>query len=150
MQRNTQQRDAIRKVLQDANRPLSAQELLEAAQRHIPDLGLATIYRTLSSLCSEGYLAPLELPGSAIRYEVAKGEERCHFLCRTCNRMLKLPASPDSFPVRAPKGFVVERQELTLFGQCADCRKPALRPAKKRKPSARKTAPRKVRSRTRN
>ena len=36
MRRKTEQRDAIRAVLLDAERPLNAQEVLERAQRCVP------------------------------------------------------------------------------------------------------------------
>ena len=42
MQRDTAQRRAIRNVFGALNR--SPQEILEAAQEHVPNMGLATVY----------------------------------------------------------------------------------------------------------
>ncbi|MEW6280573.1 MAG: transcriptional repressor, partial [Candidatus Eremiobacterota bacterium] len=50
MERNTRQRDAIRRALADANRPLAPQEVLEEARRYSPGLGIATVYRNLKGL----------------------------------------------------------------------------------------------------
>ena len=55
MERSTRQRTAIRAAIDAAGRPLSPQEVLEAAQAEVPALGLATIYRNLKQLiCQPG------------------------------------------------------------------------------------------------
>ena len=71
MQRDTRQRRAIRAVFQDSARPLSPEEVLQAAQAEAPTLGLATVYRNLKGLVEEGWLVPVALPGAAPRYEPA-------------------------------------------------------------------------------
>jgi hypothetical protein len=45
MERNTRQRSAIRDAIAQAERPLLPQEVLDAAQRAVPGLGIATVYR---------------------------------------------------------------------------------------------------------
>jgi len=47
MVRNTQQGNAIRQMLKKAGRPLSAQEVHSMAQKKVPGLGIATVYRNL-------------------------------------------------------------------------------------------------------
>ena len=43
MSRKTPQREAIREAIEAADRPLSPQEILELAQRAVPQLGIATV-----------------------------------------------------------------------------------------------------------
>jgi len=47
MVRNTRQGNAIRQMLKKAGRPLSAQEVHSMAQKKVPGLGIATVYRNL-------------------------------------------------------------------------------------------------------
>ena len=56
MERNTRQRTAIRDAIALANRPLLAQEVLDAAQNQVPGLGIATVYRNIKSLVEEDVL----------------------------------------------------------------------------------------------
>jgi Fur family ferric uptake transcriptional regulator len=130
MQRNTQQRDAIRTALEQAGRPLSPQELLVAARARVPELGLATVYRTIKALVQENHLVPVDVPGEPARYEAAGKAHHHHFLCRSCDRLFELKGCPGNLNQLAPGGYEVERHELTLFGRCADCR-PS--PARRRK-----------------
>ena len=69
--RNTRQKQAIRDAFIEADRPLSPEEALAAAQRLYATLGIATVYRNIKSLLAERWLDPVSLPGQATRYEVA-------------------------------------------------------------------------------
>lgn len=132
MQRNTQQRDAIRTALERAGRPLSPEEILEHARRLVPALGLATVYRTINALRENNLLATVELPGEPARYEPAGKAHHHHFLCRVCNRLLELPGCPGNLHKLVPSGYETEGHELTFFGQCRDCKRPPRRTPPKR------------------
>ena len=49
MRRETRQRKILRQVLREAERPLSPQEILDAAQDRLPGLGLATVISIMDS-----------------------------------------------------------------------------------------------------
>jgi Fur family transcriptional regulator, ferric uptake regulator len=53
---NTRQKSAIRAAFLEASRPLSPDEVLQAAQRLHRGLGKATVYRNIQSLMEEGWL----------------------------------------------------------------------------------------------
>ncbi|MFG0260613.1 MAG: transcriptional repressor, partial [Phycisphaerales bacterium JB041] len=48
--RRTRQHESIRAVLADAGRPMSVQEVFEAALAAVPTIGLSTVYRTIRRL----------------------------------------------------------------------------------------------------
>ena len=121
MQRNTQQRSAIREALQLAGRPLSPQEILEAAQAEVPGLGIATVYRNVRALVEEGWLQTVDLPGAASRYEVADKEHHHHFHCRCCDGVFDIEDCPGTLKDLAPRGFQLESHEIILYGLCATC-----------------------------
>ena len=124
MERSTKQRAAIRDALKDADRPLLATEVLELAQRAVPSLGIATVYRTLKALVDQESLQVVELPGENPRFEFAHGHHH-HFYCRDCGRVYDVHACAGEFVDIVPAGFVVKSHELTLYGHCADCQERA-------------------------
>lgn len=122
MERNTRQRTAIRQAIERAGRPLLPAEVLEAAQKEVPGLSLATVYRGLKTLVEEGAIAPVSLPSEVTRYEVAGHHHHHHFQCLSCQRVYDVHACPGDLGRLAPPGFSVESHDLTLYGRCGDCR----------------------------
>src|SRR5256885_663976 len=70
MERSTRQRSSIRTVMEEAGRPLLPAEILGAAQREVPAIGLATVYRNIKQLMEAGEVQAVDLPGEATRYEL--------------------------------------------------------------------------------
>jgi Fur family transcriptional regulator, ferric uptake regulator len=121
MERDTQQRRAIRAALEGADRPLSPREVLDAARSGAATLGLATVYRNVNALVGEGWLVEVQLPGEPPRYEVAGKKHHHHFVCETCGRAFEVNDCPGSMKALVPGGFTLSRHEITLYGTCADC-----------------------------
>lgn len=121
MRRDTQQRDAIRKALGNAGRPLSVEELFELAQNEVTGLGIATVYRNLRALQSEGQIVPVDLPGQPPRWELAPGGHHHHFLCRTCDKLFEVHGCPDGIKHLLPEGYTLEEHDILLRGQCDTC-----------------------------
>ena len=119
--RNTNQRKAIRDVFTATDRPLSTQEVLDAAQTHKPGLGIATVYRTIKLLLNEGWLTTVRLPGESPRYEIAGKPHHHHFYCNACGRVYEVPGAMQLLDALVPKGFTLESHDLVLCGRCADC-----------------------------
>lgn len=121
MERNTRQKRAVREALSVANRPLTPLEILEAAQVEVPSLGIATVYRVLKTLCAEGAVVLVELPGGVGRYEMAHLGHHHHFHCRTCERVFEVEGCPENLTRLAPPGFEMDGHEVVLYGRCRTC-----------------------------
>lgn len=123
MERTTRQKTAIQAAIETAQRPLSAQEILEQASLQVAQLGIATVYRNLKSLVSEEKVHVVTLPGENPRYEsnTAANHHHHHFQCTVCQRVFDVHDCPGDLKRMAPQGFVVERHELTLYGRCPEC-----------------------------
>jgi Fur family ferric uptake transcriptional regulator len=121
MERRTRQRDVIRAVIERAHRPLSVQEVFRLAARQHRGLGIATVYRTINALLADGILHEVELPGAAVRYEVAHLGHHHHFHCRRCDGVFEVHGCPGSLRRLTPRGFKMEGHDLTIVGLCADC-----------------------------
>ena len=121
MERDTKQRRAIREVFTREHRPLSTDEVLASGQDLVPSLGIATVYRNIKALLSEGWLHPVEFPGEPARYEQSGRPHHHRFICRTCQQAFDVEACPKDVEHLAPAGFRVEDHELVLYGRCPGC-----------------------------
>ena len=119
--RNTRQRQVIEAVLAHTERPLTPQEILTAAQRELPQMGIATIYRALREGQDAGNIHAVEVQGAAVRYELASHGHHHHFHCQLCAKIFEVHACPGDLQHLAPPGFVVSGHDLTLRGVCRDC-----------------------------
>lgn len=120
--RNTRQKDAIRSAFTEADRPLSPEEVLEAAKADVEGLSLATIYRNIKSLLADNWLASVEIPGQATRYEVAGKAHHHHFQCNTCGKLYELEGCEMRIKPKLPRGFVATGHEFFVYGTCSNCR----------------------------
>jgi Fur family ferric uptake transcriptional regulator len=125
--RATRQRDAIRAAIETAGRPLSPSEVLREARAVVRGIGLATVYRNLKRLAADGAVRLVTLPGESPRYEVGEAGHHHHFQCTRCGRVFDVPGCPGDLRRLAPRGFTVERHDVTLYGRCAPCAKRSLR-----------------------
>lgn len=121
VERDTSQRRAIRQVFRDADRPLSTQEVLEAAQKLKPNVGIATVYRTLKMLLDANWLSTVRLSGEPPRYEIADKPHHHHFICRKCGHAFEVPGSDKLLRALVPAGYTLESHDLILHGLCGQC-----------------------------
>ena len=120
-QRNTKQRMAIEEVFQDVPRPLSPAEVLELAQKEVPGLGIATVYRALNDLVAEEKLRVVELPGQTARYEKSGLAHHHHFHCTECDKVFDLDGCFLKPELELPAGFKLLGHDITLKGTCPHC-----------------------------
>ncbi len=121
MKRDTHQRDAIRKVLLNAGRPLSINEIFEFARKEMAGLGIATVYRNIKSLQAEEWIVQVDLPGQSSRWEVSPQAHHHHFLCRTCDKLFEINNCPEGLKRLLPEGYTLEEHDILLRGQCNTC-----------------------------
>lgn len=128
MERQTRQRAAILQAIEEADRPLTPQEIHEGAGLRLPKLGLATVYRAIRGLTEDGLLTAVPVPGEPDRYEAAGKPHHHHFYCNACARVFEMSGCPGPLNRLAPSGFEVEGHEVLLYGRCETC-------ARKKKPA---------------
>ncbi|MCK4177800.1 Fur family transcriptional regulator [Aciditerrimonas ferrireducens] len=125
-QRITPQRDLVAEVLEQADRPLSAQELLAAVEARDRRIGRATVFRTLQSLQEAGIVQQVPRPGGQGGYLLcATSGHHHHLVCQRCGRVEDLPEEEVAAFVGAvarDHGFAVDHASFELSGTCAACR----------------------------
>lgn len=123
MERKTQQKQAILKVIEDCKRPLSIQEIHDCAKEHANSIGIATVYRNLKNLVEEGFLETVELPGNVVLYELAQSKHHHHFSCVGCAKVFDIDGCDLNLQDLTPRGFQVQSHDLLLSGLCVECTK---------------------------
>ena len=121
MLRKTEQAEAIRETLDQADHPLTPREILRHARRRVPTLGLATVYRALRRGKDAGWLHVVDLPGEPPRYEPSGRGHHHHFHCRECGRVTEVTECRIQTHPSLPPGFTVDGHEVVLFGRCDHC-----------------------------
>ena len=125
MLRDTAQRRVIRRVFQEAGRPLTTHELHMLAKQKHPNLGIATVYRTVKLLTGQAWLRHVDIPNGPTCYEVASEQRHHYFQCDSCAKVFDTVCLERNMSSILPEGFVLDRHELFLYGTCAECAGPA-------------------------
>lgn len=121
MERRTAQREAIKTVFDEAQRPLTAQEVRDLAQKHVPSLGIATVYRNLKAFVEEDVLLSVDLPGEPSRYEPVELDHHHHFQCDECGLVFDILGCPNINSI-VPPDYELTRHEVLLYGICPTCK----------------------------
>ncbi|NOY25873.1 MAG: transcriptional repressor [Oligoflexia bacterium] len=88
--KRTQQRQVLFDVFVGAGRHLAIDELLERAQKRLPGLGYATVYRTLKLFVEAGIAHERRFQDGQTRYEPAVlGEHHDHLICLDCGHIFE-------------------------------------------------------------
>lgn len=125
--RMTGQREAVLKAVQEANGHLTVEEIYDRTKRLSPDIGIATVYRTIQLLTEIGYVTRDYLGDTVVRYELQKKNSEHnhhHLLCLTCGKIIE--AQDDLTKgieeiLRERYGFEVVDHRLQFTGYCTEC-----------------------------
>lgn len=119
--RNTPQRNAIIKVIENESRPLSVEEILSEGIKIVPSLGVATVYREIKRLQESGDITVVNLPGGGVMYEKSGISHHHHFKCESCGVVYDIPGCMEELQKNLPKGFRLTGHEVFLYGLCDRC-----------------------------
>jgi Fur family ferric uptake transcriptional regulator len=121
----TRQRDLIVDTFLNAPGHLSVDELLGRVQERDPNIGAATVYRTMKILTDAGLASARHFDDGQTRYEAAVGRHHHdHLICTNCHAIIefeneRIEELQDM--VARQHGFHVTRHKLELYGLCKDC-----------------------------
>lgn len=122
-QRFTEQRSAVYRYLRQTHEHPSADDVFTSVRGVIPDISLATVYKSLETLVSCGLASKLTYGDGSARYD-GRTDPHPHARCLTCGEVRDLPGQldPNSLPGldRIP-GFMVEGMRVELVGLCEAC-----------------------------
>lgn len=129
----TTQRLAVLSVLsQEPDSHLTAEEIYELVKAGCPDIGLATIYRTIQMLLELKIIDRIYLDDGYVRYELGHiyesedSHHHHHLICIKCGRVRSFQGDLlEEFEKRMEDatGFRIQDHDVKLYGYCTDCLK---------------------------
>lgn len=129
----TTQRILILEALEKRpDKHLTAEEIYECVKSQNPDIGLATVYRTIQLLSELNLIDKLNLGDGYVRYEIGHQglEERehhhhHHLICLNCGNVFTVRDDLlETLEQRISEAmdFQVVDHEVKLYGYCRECR----------------------------
>ena len=125
------QRLLILSVLeQNSGRHMTAEDIYELVAEDYPEIGLATVYRTLQLLWDMQLVDRISLDDGCVRYEIGHLLEdetkhnHHHLICRSCGRVIPFDADlldDLEHHIEETAGFRVMDHELKFYGLCREC-----------------------------
>jgi Fur family transcriptional regulator, ferric uptake regulator len=125
--RNGGARHAVIDLLAEQDCCLTAQEIFDRLRASGRRVGIASVYRVLELLTSEGLAQRIELGSGIARYEPVHsgGEHHHHLVCDSCGRVeaFEDPSFERALvDLESASGYLVAGHDVVLHGACADCR----------------------------
>jgi Fur family transcriptional regulator, ferric uptake regulator len=127
----TNQRIKVLEVLSNSyDKHLTAEEIYELIKVECPEIGLATVYRTIQLLLELNLIDRINLDDGFVRYEIGNMDENRakhhhhHLICLTCGKVISFQDDLlDELEKRIMDnvGFKVIDHEVKLYGKCKDC-----------------------------
>lgn len=123
-----QRRSILDSVVENIGKHLSTEEIYDIVKVGCPEIGLATVYRTLFLLSEMGILSKLSLDDGCTRYELNLHEEEHqhhHLICTVCGDVIEvvvdlLETLEDE--IERNYEFKISNHKVQFFGQCKKCR----------------------------
>lgn len=131
MRYKTRNREALISYLQSREgEHVTVNEIHDHFRRAGSTMGVATIYRQLEQLVSDGQMRKYMIDsGSAACFEYIGAEDGharfIHCKCEKCGKILHIDRSEIEEMVRAletSSGFRMDNVQTVLYGICGDCR----------------------------
>lgn len=125
--KSTRQRDTVLEIFLSSDHHMSTEDLYLKVREKNPNIGYATVYRTLKLFAEAGIAREIHFGDGQTRYEhVAEGEHHDHLICTRCGAVTEFENETIErlqSEVAGQFGFVVEKHKLELYGICQKCRK---------------------------
>jgi len=126
--RLTPQREAVLRILlENREGHVSADQVYAAAKELSPDIGLATVYRTLDLFEKMGIVYRLECGDGLSRYEFNPGSRvhyHHHLICMGCGKVIEVNEDLLGEVERIIEhkvDFKIVDHCLRIFGYCPEC-----------------------------
>jgi len=125
--RLTPQREAVIKILLDnPNQHMAAEDIYAMVRRSHPEIGMATVYRTLELLSNEKIINQLNFEEGYSRYELESEAHHHHLVCLKCGKITEF--SDDLLEkveaeIAREHQFEIVGHLLKFYGHCRQCAK---------------------------
>ncbi|MEF9916999.1 MAG: Fur family transcriptional regulator [Lachnospiraceae bacterium] len=129
----TNQRLLVLEVLgNNKDRHMAVEDIYEMVKVEYPEIGLATVYRTVQLLLELKLVDRINLDDGCVRYEIGQlihgktAHHHHHLICTTCGKVQSFQddlLGELEHHIEETTGFHVLDHELKFYGRCEDCQK---------------------------
>jgi Fur family ferric uptake transcriptional regulator len=123
--RNTKPRMAIIDTLENANIPLSAEDIYIKLKQDGNAANLSTVYRTLELLVNNGMVLKDKMNDNRARFKLAGDRHSHHLVCTSCHKIVELGLCPLELlekDIKMATKFNITGHKLELYGLCPECK----------------------------
>ncbi len=127
----TRQRVAVLEALASCPKEhLTAEEIFELVKVDCPEIGLATVYRTIQLLNGLNLIDRVNFDDGFVRYEMGSAldsglrHRHHHLICIKCGRVISFQKDlleGMEAKIAETAGFRVVNHEVRLYGYCMEC-----------------------------
>ena len=123
-----QRRAIVDTIIISEGKHLTAEEIYDEVKKECPEIGLATVYRTILLLEEMGIIYKLDLEDGCSRYELAHEHENHrhhHLICNSCGKVFEVEDDLlDDLEKKIEENynFKIFDHSLKFFGLCKDCK----------------------------
>lgn len=114
-------------IIKNAGKHLNSQEIYDLVKEEHPEIGVATVYRTISLLEEIGIIYGGDFGDGSIRYEVAKEHEEHrhhHLICIECGSIEEFEddlLEQIENEIYKKKQFETTDHRVKFYGYCKKC-----------------------------
>jgi Fur family transcriptional regulator, ferric uptake regulator len=122
-----QRRAIVDSIIDNEGKHLTAEEIYDFVKIGCPEIGLATVYRTIILLEELGIVSKLDLGDGCSRYELIHDEEshhHHHLVCSNCGKVIEVEGDlleVIEHNIESKYKFAIHNHSLKFFGICNEC-----------------------------
>jgi len=124
--RATPARLALLNLLEDSDKPVDVQSMIDYLARKDIAADPATVFRIVNMFTEKGLTKQIQLQEGKFRYELASKADHHHLVCTRCGEIQDMSdCNIDVLEnnIEKKKNFKVTSHSLEFFGVCANCQK---------------------------
>ncbi|AIS52336.1 ferric uptake regulation protein Fur [Thermoanaerobacter kivui] len=123
----TQRRVILDVIMENREKHLSSEEIYDLVKGKYPEIGLATVYRTLQLFEGLGIIYKLNFDDGRSRYELYHDEnhQHHHLICLKCGTVIEMEGDlleNLEEAIEQTKDFEIVDHNVKFFGYCSKCR----------------------------
>lgn len=124
-----QRRSIVDTIIENEGQHLTAEEIYDKVKKNCPEIGLATVYRTILLLEELGVISRLELNDGCNRYEIMHSNEmhrHHHLVCNNCNKVIEVQddlLEELETEIEKQYKFKILDHSVKFYGICSECQK---------------------------
>jgi len=120
----TPQRLSILEAIDGMRAQFTPRQLYERLCKNHPDIGLVTVYRTLTLLAESGLVCRMGYSGRSQSYARRPQEHHHHLVCAGCDRVVDVSScglGELGEKLERDTGFAISDHHLEFVGLCRQC-----------------------------